>query len=323
MIKWGIIGCGKIAAKFAADLALVSGGELHAVASRSLARAQSFADEHGAVLFFDSYAALVECAEIDAIYVATPHTFHQEHTLFSLHAGKHVLCEKPMGINHGQVVSMLEAAVASDRLLMEALWTHFLPAVIAAKAAITAGDIGEVSHMRSDFGFAANPDPSLRLLNPYLGGGALLDIGIYPAYIMLEVLGEPSEIAVQTTLGDTGVDLHTAVMAKYDSGQHAYLEASLRVETSCTTTVYGDKGHIVINSRWHETDSYTIVRGADVKTVTLPKTGFGYYHEIVAFNQSLRGRSMQPPFPHSNSERLIRFLDLVRGEIGLRYPDEN
>lgn len=322
IIRWGIIGCGKIAAKFAADLALLPRTTLQGVASRSLARARSFAETHGAEDYYDSYSDLVDSPDIDAIYVATPHTLHRGHTLLSLTAGKHVLCEKPMGINQGEVDTMIAAAQASNLLLMEALWTHFIPAVRDAKAAISDGVIGEVLHMRSDFGFTANLDPTLRLLNPSLGGGALLDIGIYPAYIMLELLGEPSHISAASTIGGTGVDLHTSIIAAYDTGQHAYLESSLRVSTECVTIVYGTEGQLTIESRWHEADSYSVVKDGRKQTFIRYKEGHGYYHEILAFNHCLRIGSRQPLFEHAKSQRLIRFLDRVRREVGLVYPSE-
>lgn len=318
-IKWGIIGCGNIAHKFAEDLQLSPAATLSAVASRSLSKAEKFAKTYDCPMAFGDYEQMLAEADLDIVYIATPHNLHYDHTMLCLRYRRHVLCEKPLSINSDRVLQMQRYATQQGCMLMEALWSHFLPALVKARSIITSGEIGEVLHLRADFGFAAPYHPEKRLYNKSLAGGALLDVGIYPCYLLLQVLGRPDRVQASATFAETGVDVHTGILASYTTGQQAYLEASFRSTTPCIAEVYGTAGKVVIHSRWHEADSLTVLRGDNIEEVHLPKTGNGYYHELEAVQQTLLMGGINPPFTAADSREIIHLLDRIRQEIGLEY----
>ncbi|HMG93829.1 MAG TPA: Gfo/Idh/MocA family oxidoreductase, partial [Chryseolinea sp.] len=192
-IRWGILGCGKIARKFAADLKLVKDAALVAVASRDEQRAKEFSEAYNAQIAFNSYEALVSSDKIDAIYIATPHGFHHEHALICLNHKKAVLCEKALALNSWQVKEMIETSKTNKVFLMEAFWTKFLPQYQAVNDLINQGAIGKLKLIQADFGFLAETPTPQRLYDPKLGGGALLDIGIYPVFLALSLLGRPDD----------------------------------------------------------------------------------------------------------------------------------
>src|SRR6187402_265920 len=192
-IRWGILGCGKIANKFATDLQLIEDAELVAVASRDVEKGKAFASLFHARLNFNTYEALASCDEVDVIYIATPHGFHLEHTSLCLQHSKAVLCEKPMAINSKQVKEMIDLAQKQKVFLMEAFWTKFLPQYQKVVELIQAGEIGTIKMIEADFGFKATSPTPQRLYDVALGGGALLDVGIYPVFLALSLLGRPNE----------------------------------------------------------------------------------------------------------------------------------
>ncbi|MGB7784631.1 MAG: Gfo/Idh/MocA family oxidoreductase, partial [Salinimicrobium sp.] len=205
-IKWGIIGPGQIARKFARSLQEVDDAQLYAVASRTLERAEAFAEETGAAKAFGSYEEMLMDAEVDVVYIATPHVFHKEHTLLSLKHGKPVLCEKPFAINRAQVKEMISNAKEKRVFLMEAMWTPFLPHIIYLREVLSSGKYGKVKRLTADFGFAAAFDKNGRLFKKSLGGGSLLDIGIYPIFLALHTLGKPEKISAKAQMSSTNVD---------------------------------------------------------------------------------------------------------------------
>ncbi len=198
-IRWGILGCGKISRKFAADLALVEGAKLMAVGARQLSTAQEFAREFPASHVHGSYEELVSDPDVDVIYVATPHALHREHTLLCLNHGKAVLCEKAFAINLREAKEMIDTARAKKVFLMEALWSKFLPQYQKVQELIAAGELGEIKSVLIDFGFIPQPPVPSRILDPALGGGSLLDIGIYNVFFALSFLGKPDEIEATMT----------------------------------------------------------------------------------------------------------------------------
>ncbi len=209
--NWAILGLGNIAHKFAEDLALVPGARLHAVASRSLDKAQAFAATYGVPHAVGSYEDLLAVPDLDAVYIATPHSEHHAHTLLCLRAGLPVLCEKAFALNARQAQEMIEVAQAQGVFLMEAFWTRFFPAIGHALELVRAGRIGEVKHLVADFGFAATYEPAGRLFDPVLAGGSLLDIGVYTLFISQLFLGTPTTVRAVATPTGTGVDLSCAM----------------------------------------------------------------------------------------------------------------
>ncbi len=323
-IRWGILAPGRIARKFAAGLREAAGAELVAVGSRDGARAAAFAAEFGIPRAHASYAALVDDPDVDAIYVASPHVGHEEHTLLCLAAGKHVLCEKPLAINAAQAQRMIAAAARADRVLMEAVWTRFLPAIVRVRELIATGAIGDVRLVMADFGFRAPLDPTSRLFALELGGGALLDVGVYPLTLASMLCGTPAEIQAKANLGTTGVDEEVAILLRHADGALAVLAASLRLDTPREAHVLGTSGRIRIVQPWWGATRIVVQRESDDDEVMdLPSRGAGYAHEAEAFMDLIRtGRRESDIMPLRESLAIVRTMDTIRAQCGLRYPME-
>ena len=321
---WGIIGPGKIAGKFAEDLKLAKGGKLYAVASRSPERAEAFANTHGVTKAYGDYAALAADPEVDVVYIATPHIGHAENTLRCLEAGKAVLCEKPLGMNSEEVARMVATARRCNRFLMEGIWTRLLPGTLQVLRWIQSGRMGAVRSLTADFGFRAPRDVEGRLHNKALGGGALLDIGIYPIFLAQLLLGEPEKIYGMARMSHTGVDLEDNLVFEYEYGRTARLHASLTQQTPSEAWIYCEEGRIQLTGRWHETKEVRILpyegaRGTVIFESEF-KGGYGYHFEIDHVHECLqRGLRESPLLPLDFSVTLMRTLDRVREHIGLDY----
>ena len=313
-IRWGILGCGKIAGKFASDLTLSENGVLAACASRDVEKSQSFAKEHNASLFFDTYEALAECEQVDVIYIATPNTFHHEHAILCLKNKKAVLCEKPFAINKSQVEAMIKVAKDNNTFLMEAMWTGCLPNIINIQNTIRSGIVGEIIHLAADFGFKADYDPKSRLFDPALGGGSLLDIGIYPIYMSLLFMGKPNKILSSSRLAASGVDASCSVLLSYEGEKTATLFSSFETFTDIKCEIYGTEGKIVIPSRFHEQNQHTIViKGKADQLMETAQIGFGYYYEIEHVNECLyQGKKESPIMPLPMSINLMQLIDDIK-----------
>lgn len=321
-IKWGILGCGKIAQKFAADLTISDGGYLYAVASTSKDKQKAFSDLYPDILTFDRYEDLAACAEIDAIYVATPHSFHMAHSILCLQQGKAVLCEKPMAVNSYQVQKMIDTAQKHRVFLMEAMWTAFLPAIQDVIFTIQRGEIGEVKHLTADFGFKAVYDAHSRLFDLHLAGGSLLDIGLYPVMMAILVFGEPTSITATAQLATTAADESCTILFTYKNGATASLYCSLQAHTDTKCEIYGRDGKITIPGRFHEQDHYMIKMGQeDEIKIYVGKKGLGYAHEIEHVACCLQeGKTESPIMGFDMSMTLIRILDEIRRQNGVKYP---
>lgn len=324
-IRWGIIGPGNIARKFAEDLRLVEGAVLQGVASRDAGKARKFAETYGAVTSYGSYEALVKDLAVDIIYVATPHVFHYHHAMLCLQNGKAVLVEKPFGMNAHEVEGMLAEAKARGLFIMEAFWTRFIPGIIRMQEIIESGAIGEIKFIRADFGFLGDTDPLKRVYNKLLGGGSLLDIGIYPVYLALLLLGVPERIQATALLSDTGVDSLCAMLFEYAGGQRAILESNVLAFTSTEALIVGSKGSVKLDRSFHHTEKITLNMNDQPPEMMEEKyTGNGYYHEIVEACECLRqGMTESPKMSHAMSLDLIRTLDRVRQKIGLVYAQDD
>jgi predicted dehydrogenase len=324
IIRWGILGPGSIAHKFATGLQSLTDAKLVAVGSRTIESANAFADQYGATNRHIGYEALVHDPDVDAIYVATPHSFHQEHTELCLRAGKAVLCEKPFAINRAQAESMVATARSTGVFLMEAMWTRFLPLLIRVRELVAAGEIGEIRMIWSDFGFRTNVNPQSRLFDMNLGGGGLLDVGIYPVSLASLFLGQPNRIATLADLGETGVDEQAGIILGYPGAQMAILATAVRTSTPMETTIIGSLGQIRIHSpSWCPTKfTLTNVKGTS-EVIELPFAGNGYNYEAAEVGRCLRaGLKESPQMTLDETLAVMGTLDAIRAEWGLRYPME-
>jgi dihydrodiol dehydrogenase / D-xylose 1-dehydrogenase (NADP) len=324
-IRWGILSTGNIAAKFAEGLKQLPDAELAAVGSRTQASADSFGEQWGIPRRHGSYAALMADPEVDAIYIGTPHPLHHENALGCLEAGKAVLCEKPFTINARQTEEVIARARKKRIFLMEAMWTRFLPVFVKIRALLSEGALGDVRQVQVDFGFRAEVNPKSRLFDPALGGGALLDLGVYPVSLSSMVFGEaPRRIVSAATLGATGVDEQSAAVMEYSDGRLAVISCSFRFDSPQEAHLIGTRGRIRIHPPWWHADTITVSR-ADRKdeTITLPNLGNGYPHEAVEVMQCLRnGKLESDVMPLEESLRIMQTLDSIRAEWGLKYPGE-
>jgi len=322
-IKWGIIGLGKIANKFAADLQLSNNAVLYAVASRNSEKAKNFSEKYNATKFYDSYEALAEDSEIDVIYIATPNAFHFENTMMCLQNGKGVLCEKPMGINSTEVETMIQEAQSRNLFLMEGIWTRFIPATNKLLEILASKTIGDIVFIRADFGFKADTNPKGRLYNKKLGGGSLLDIGIYPIYLSLLTLGIPIDVKAMARMTDTDVDSYCAILFDYENGAKAVLDSTFEVDTSTEAYIYGTKGSLQLHSRFHHSEKITITQDGEKDVLGIPYSGNGYIHEIEEVNKCLLNREIESSkLPLKITANLMKLIDSVKKEIGLNYDPE-
>ena len=324
-IRWGILGTGKIAHKFAEALEVVPDAELSAVGSRAQGTADAFGDEFEVPRRHASYTALAEDPEVDAIYVSTPHPMHCRDTLLCLNADKPVLCEKPFALNAREAETMVRCARDRDLFLMEAMWTRFLPAIAQVRQWLADDAIGEVRNMMADFGFRAGFNPEGRLLNPELGGGALLDIGVYVVSLASMVYGrQPDRVAALADIGATGVDEQTTMAFRYDSGAMAALTCAVRTNTPGAVSILGTRGNIRIPTPFY--DAYAVTLNADGEepvTIEPARVENGFKYEIEEAGRCLReGRRESATLPLDETLAIMRTLDAVRAEVGLKYPVE-
>lgn len=321
VIRWGILGTGKIAHALARALADVPDAELVAVASRSSASSTAFGLEFGVTRCHASYQALADDPDVDVIYVATPHTLHADNMLMCLNAGKHVLCEKAFTMNRREAAQVIALARQKNLFVMEAMWSRFLPGALAVQRIIASGEIGAVQQVQADLGFVCTFGPEHRLLNPQLGGGALLDIGIYPLSMAAFFAGPVVEAQAMAQIGATGVDEQTVFSLRHASGAVSSCSSSLRSQTPNEMTINGTLGRIRLHGRFYMAQSFTVeIRDGATRHVDTPFTGNGYAHEVIEVMRCIRaGLIESPAMPHAESIALMEVLDTMRGQIGLVY----
>jgi predicted dehydrogenase len=319
--KWGIIGLGKIAQKFANDLKLVENSELEAVASRGLAKSEAFAKTYDAKKFYGSYEALLQDKFVDIVYIATPHNSHAQIAVLALENKKAVLCEKPFAINQKQVFNMIEASKQHNMFLMEALWTRFLPAIKKIKSTVENGEIGEIKYLNADFSFKAHPSIQ-RIYDKELGGGSILDIGIYPIFLAYLIFGIPDKIMAKAHFYDSGADSQVSIIFDYKNAQ-AVLFSSFNSNSKREAKISGTLGEIVIDSPWNEASNFSVFKDNKEEKISLPISGKGFTHQISECNSCLlENRTQSSLWSHQNSIELITLLDAVRKEIGLVYAED-
>ncbi|MBR7887404.1 Gfo/Idh/MocA family oxidoreductase [Marinomonas sp. A79] len=323
-VRWGIIGTGKIAHLFASDFSHVKAGELCAVASRNKASADAFAEKFDIEWAFVDYFSLINSHEVDVIYIATPHVHHFDLAKACILAGKAVLCEKPLTINEAQSRILYDLALEHDVFIMEAMWTRFNPAVEQVIEWVEEGEIGTLNSLQASLNFLAPTDPNHRLLNIEMGGGALLDIGIYPVFLAQLLFGKPDFVQNQAVIGDTDVDVFEQILLGWESGKLASLDASLISCNPNRAVLSGSKGYIELDSEWFKAKSCRMVtaQGAE-RAVTFDFPGNGYQFEADEVNRCLQEGLLQSPnYSWQDSLELIATLDEVRQDIGLYYPGE-
>src|ERR1700744_4100728 len=321
---WGIIGPGKIANKFATALTLAGRTRLGAIASRDSDRGKAFAATHGAPRLYTSYEELAADPSIDAVYIATPHGFHAEHAILCLKQGKAVLCEKPMALSARQVNEMVDTAKTHKAFLMEAMWTRFLPIINKIGELIAQQQIGDLKYVRADFGFLAPFNPDVRLYNMRLGGGSLLDIGIYPLFLCLHLPGEPARITATGHLAPTGAHESCPAILEYADGRSAVITSTLLCQTSITAEIAGTAGMIRLPTPWYKNDQLTWNKqGETSQTIELEPMINGFEFQIKEVMSCLAsGLTESPKMSHAFSLLMARTMDAIRAQIGVKYPTE-
>ena len=323
-IKWGILGAGRIAHKFAADLKLVADAELIAIGSRSQETAEEFGDEFNIKYRHDSYEALVENPEVDVIYVATPHNLHHENTLLCLQHNKAVLCEKPFAMNARQAKAMIDLAKEKSLFLMEARWTVFHPHYKKTHEMIGQGLLGDIRSVLINFGFKPEQPIPARMFDPALGGGTLMDIGIYNVFMAMSILGTPDVIEASMTPATTGVDEQCAILFKYNNGAMAQLFSSFSSNMATEADISGTEGRIRLTSRFYEPSATVEYYPKYVNSRELipveKEPGVGYQYEARHVNDCLkRGLTESDVIPFADTLLLMETLDKIREIAGIRY----
>lgn len=315
IIRWGILGTGTIANTFATDLLLVESGVLQAVASRDLDKAKAFGSQYNSVSCYGTYEELAKDPEVDVIYIATPHIFHKENTILCLNHKKAVLCEKPFAINSEEVREMIDCARTNGVFLMEAMWTRFLPQIVWVREIIEKGEIGQVKWIKADFGFALSDDypESGRLLNKELGGGSLLDVGIYPiSFANMIMKKDPIQINSSLVMGTTGVDLAFVGHFIYDQGEVATMFSAVKTETEHEVHISGTKGSIHIPNCWFGNEVIVTYSNGEKCHRKMPIKGKGYTYEIEEINSLLRLGSLESDImPLDETLKIMQFVDEI------------
>ncbi|MEV0213800.1 Gfo/Idh/MocA family oxidoreductase [Micromonospora sp. NPDC050695] len=321
MTRWGILATGHIASRFAEDLRLVPDAELVAVGSRAADSAQRFADTYGAKRAYGSWVELAADPEVDVIYVATPHAAHHEAAMTCLTAGRAVLLEKPFTLDVATSTELVDTARAAGVFLMEAMWMRTNPLILRATELIAEGAIGTVSSVRADFGVAGPFPPDHRMRNPKLGGGALLDLGIYPISLAHLLLGVPQHIRSWAQLGPEGTDENTGILFGYDTGALAALSCGMVGATELSASITGSTGRIDLPEPFFRPGSLTLHRaGAEPETIVAEEAGNGYQYEAIEVQRCLAaGLTESPLVPHATTLEVMALLDAVREQIGVRY----
>jgi predicted dehydrogenase len=323
-IRWGIAGPGGIASRFAVGMQMVNGGAVVAVGSRSTERARDFAARFDIERHYGSYEGLAADPDVDAVYVATPHSRHAADALLFLHAGKHVLCEKPFTLNAAQGRRVAEAARASGLFCMEAMWSRFLPAYWALSDVINTGRIGEPLLVEADFGWRGPVVPTDRHYDLAQGGGALLDLGVYPVQLCFLVLGRPDAVAAQGHVGETGVDEVSAAVLHYSNGGLGVVKSAIRTPMSCTARIAGTEGSIDIPAFMHCPDHLVVRTAAGEERVDAAWEGEGLRFQVNEVHRCLEAGLLESPrMPLDETIAIAEVLDAIRGQIGVRYPGED
>jgi predicted dehydrogenase len=323
-IRWGVVGPGRIAEKVVEDFAVVDGARAVAVASRSLDRAQDFATRHGIERAHGSYAEILADPEVDVLYVATPHPQHHAIALGALRAGKALLVEKAFTATLAGAREVAAASRDTGVFAMEAMWTRFQPTVVRLRDLIADGAIGEVRSVQADLGVQRDFDPTDRLFARELGGGALLDLGVYVVSFAQMLLGDPDTVAATGSRFETGVDAEASLLLGYADGRSATLMTSLRNALPGQARVFGTAGWVDVLPRFHHPQTIVVHRaGADPQEITLPQLGSGYSHELIEVTECVRaGRSESAVMPLADTVAVQDVLEQAAGQLGVTFAED-
>jgi len=323
-VGWGILGTGRIAVKFAADLRHAPGALLAAVGSRNPETAEAFGRRFRIPHRHASYAALVNDPDVDVVYVSTPHSLHADNARLALEAGKGVLCEKPFTLNARQAYELIALARLRGLFLMEAMWTRLLPAAVLLRRMLADGILGDVRLLAADFGLQFDFDPASRLFAPELGGGALLDLGVYPVSLASMIFGPPASIASLATIGETGVDDQSGIVFRYPQGQIACLYTAMGVTTPTEATLVGTRGRLRLHAPIYCPEQMTLtLTGRKDRLIERRLNGNGLHYQAVEVMRCLRGGKLESEImPLDESLAVMETLDAIRAQWGLRYPGE-
>jgi len=325
VIRWGILGCGKIARKFASDLQYVNNAQLNAVAAREQVTADLFAKDFPVKNVHGSYLALAQNPEVDVIYVATPHALHYEHVKLCLENKKAVLCEKAFTVNLREAKEVVDLARRKKVFLMEAFWTRFLPHYQKTKELIAEGKVGSVKYISAEFGFKPTPPVSQRIYDPALGGGSLLDVGVYPVFLALDILGRPDHVAAIMAAAPSGVDDQCSIRFEYKNGAIAHLFSSFAANLATGADIAGELGRIRMTHRFHGPTTQLEYYPGTVDTrqiIDFEKAkGSGYEYEAEHVTECLqKGLSESPVRKLNDTLLLMEMLDEIRLKAGIKYP---
>jgi predicted dehydrogenase len=324
-IRWGIIGAGRISSTFATAINATDGAELMAVASRDLHRSRNFAKEFHIPISYSSYEEIVTDDNVDVIYIGTPHSEHLKNAELCIKSGKHVLCEKAFTLNEKDATYLIDLAKENDVFLMEAMWTKLLPATMMVKDWINSGRIGNLKYLNIRFGFFNKMNVEDRLFNPELGGGALLDVGVYPVTYAIHMMEQLPKLIKSTALiGITGVDEVNSILFQFENGSIADLSSSINVEVGKDAILVGDKGKIVVENFWMAEHAELFDNEGNLLEVCdEPFLVNGYEYEIMEVNQCLREEKKQSNLiPLQDTKDIMCILDTLRGQWNLVYPKE-
>jgi len=323
-VRWGIVATGNISTSFTKDLALLGDDAVvTAVASRSLESANKFADQFGIEHRYDDYRRLLDDGVVDVLYIGTPHPQHYAVARAALQAKIAVLCEKPVTLTAKQARDLVAVAVENQTLFAEAMWMRTNPVIEAFFADLATGVIGEPMEALADFGFY-KPELPARLLDPALGGGSLMDGGIYPMTFVHMALGKPAEVKAVGSLSEQGVDLNVAMAWRYDSGAVAALTCGLRSQNPFTASVSGSEGSLLLPSRFHHPEHYVRSTAKGQERIDVPAHGLGYHYEAAEVMRALRAGQVEcPALPHAATIEILELLDETRSQIGVSYPGDD
>jgi predicted dehydrogenase len=320
-IRWGILATGGIAAKFTEDLALLPDAAVVAVGSRTPAAAQAFADRYGIARAHGSWQDLADDADVDVVYVATPHSAHFEASSICLRAGKAVLCEKPVTLDYDSAAALVALARERGVFFMEAMWMRTNPAIRRVAGLVADAAIGDVTHIAADFGLAGPFPPGHRMRAPELGGGALLDLGVYPVTFAHLFLGPPTTVSAWASLTPEGTDQNTGLVLGYDGGAVATLHCGFVGETAQRATITGTDGRIEVPRLFFRPEGYTLVRRGEAEEVDVPVRGNGMGYEAEEVMRCLREGLLESDLiPHAETLAVMRTLDRALTQIGVVYP---
>lgn len=323
-LRWGVLAPGWIAHKFADNVNRLTSGRVVAVGSRSAERAAAFADEFGIESAYGSYAELVADPEVQAVYVASPHSEHHEQALLAIGAGKHVLVEKAFMVNAAQAEEVFDAARAAGVFVMEAMWTRHLPHVAALRAAIARGEIGEVVSVTADHGQNMNHHPPThRLHDPALAGGALLDLGVYPVSFAHDLLGVPDRVHATGSLTSTGVDGQLSIALGFGERAQASLHTTLWARTATTAVIAGTEGRIEVAGSFYGTTSFEVHRDDGTWWAwDRPVEGGFQYEAAEVARRVADGETQSPRMTWQQTLDVLRTMDEIRRQVGVSYPGE-